>query len=574
MKVSVNNIIQSRWLWLVVLLLSAVWFTVWLGHPALVIQDEGRYVGIAREMMRQHEWVVPWFNGVPFFDKPIMYYWLEIIGLKVGGFSTFGARLPQAVMGIVGVVMTYHTARRLFSPQVALLSWLFLAVSPLYFLLSHYADMDLEVAVFIGLSLMAFILAQQPDASKPSCRYYMWLCYAMAGCAIMTKGFMGIVFPAMVAGLWVLCTQQWSVLKRLHLFTGILILLAINAPWNVMMEMRFPDYWHYFFYQLQFARYFASNFSHIEPFWFYVPVLLVGALPVSLLCISRLFQWRSLKLSALRAKPNQTFFLVWLVSIFLFFSVAHTKLIGYMIPVMPAVAVLSALALSQVWQGQQKLPRFDCAVIVIGFVLVAGVLFSIPNWQTNFSAIESLGFVYLMASIFLLSAAGCLYCYLTSRPRALLLIAAATIMLLNLTVLLCPAIQRTNLPMYQAAKPYITADAQVVMYHNYYYDAAFYMDRKFTLVGRWYKKIPDFQDSWQWRMEYGARQPGVTGGSLMIGDKAFQQLWRSATPLVVFLDKPSYQQLASTLQPKPHVLLSYFDHMVVVKPSMVKSSVN
>ncbi|MDF1653644.1 MAG: glycosyltransferase family 39 protein [Coxiellaceae bacterium] len=567
----INKLIQSRWLWLVLAVLSAAWFLVWLGHPPLVIQDEGRYVGIAREMMRQQEWVVPWFNGVPFFDKPIMYYWLEIIGLKVGGFSAFGARLSQAVMGIAGVVMTFHTARRLFSPQVALLSWLFLAVSPLYFLLSHYADMDLEVAVFIGLSLMSFILAQQADSSKSARRYYMWLCYAMAGCAIMTKGFMGIVFPAMVAGLWVLFTQQWSVLKRLHLFTGITILLAINLPWNVMMEMRFPDYWHYFFYQLQFARYFASNFSHIEPFWFYVPVLLVGALPVSLLCLSRLFHWRALTLTALRANANQTFFLVWFVSIFLFFSVAHTKLIGYMIPVLPAVAVLSALALSNVWQGKQKLPRFDCAVLVIGFVLIAGLLFSIPKWQPGFADMNSAGFVYMLASAFLLAAVGGLYCYLSNRPRALLLIAAVAIMLLNLTVLLCPAISRTNLPMYQAAKPYITADTQVVMYHNYYYDASFYLDRKFVLVGKWYKKIPDFQDSWQWRMEYGARQPKVSGGSLMINDKAFQQLWQSATPLVVFLDQPSYQQLASTLKPKPVVLLKYYDHMVVIKSSMAKS---
>ncbi|MDF1795883.1 MAG: glycosyltransferase family 39 protein [Coxiellaceae bacterium] len=562
---SVNKLIQSRWLWLVLLLMSAVWFMAWLGHPPLVIQDEGRYVGIAREMMRQHDWLVPWFNGVPFFDKPIMYYWLEIIGLKLGGFSTFGARLPQAVMGIAGVIMTYHTARRLFSPQVALLSWMFLAVSPLYFLLAHYADMDLEVAVFIGLSLMAFILAQQADSSKSARRYYMWLCYAMAGCAIMTKGFMGIVFPAMVAGLWVLFTQQWSVLRRLHLFAGIVILLAINLPWNIMMEMRFPDYWHYFFYQLQFARYFASNFSHIEPFWFYVPVLLVGALPVSLLCISRLFNWRSLKLTALRADANQTFFLIWFVSIFLFFSVAHTKLIGYMIPVLPAVAVLSAIALNNVWQKKQKLPRIDCMLLVVGFVILACVLFSVPSWQLSFAAIESAGFIYMLGSLFLLAAASCWYCYLTDRPRGMLFMAVAVIMMLNITVLLCPAAQRTNSPMYEAAKPYITRDAQVVMYHNYYYDASFYLDRKFTLVGKWYKKIADFQDSWQWRMQYGARQPGVTGGSLMIDDKAFEQLWHSKTPVVVFLDKPSYEYLATHLQPKPVLLMKYYNHRVMIK---------
>ncbi len=564
-----NRLIDSRWLWVALAVLTVGWFMLWLGHPPLVIQDEGRYVGVAREMLRHHEWVVPWFNQVPFFDKPIMYYWLEIIGLKVGGLTPFAARLPQMTMGVVGVMMTYYTCRRLFSSQVALLAWLFLSVSPLYFLLSHYADMDLEVAVFISLSLQFFILAQQPDCSKSARRYQMWLCYAAAGCAILTKGFMGIVFPAMVAGLWVVLTQQWLVFKRLHIIGGLVILLATNLPWDLAIQHRFDDYFHYFFYRLQFARYFAHNFSHIEPFWFYVPVLLVGVLPVSFLCLSRLAHWRALTIKHMKANRNTSFFLLWLVSIFVFFSVAHTKLIGYMIPVVPAIAVLSALGLQKTWQRQQRLPIFDCYAIVIGLFAISVTLFSLPLWMPDFAKVESAGMIYWLASFFLLGSVSCLYCYISQHHRTLIVSAVVVVMALNMVVLLCPAAQRTNKPMFDAAKPYLTPGTDVVMFYNYYYDAAFYLDRTFLLVNTWYKKIPDFQDSWQWRMQYGARQSGVQGGKLMINKQQLQKMWSSPKRLVVFLDQPSFKDLSALVSPKPVVVLKYYDHMVVVKPSML-----
>lgn len=238
--------IKNNWLWVALLCLGSVWFLLFLGHSPLIVPDEGRYVGIARDMLAHHEWVVPWMNGVPFFDKPIMYYWLEIVGLKLGGINEWGARLPQAMMALSGALMSYHCAKRLFGTASAVFTFVILLVSPLYFLLAHYADMDLEVAVFISMAMQGFILAQQGDNSARQTRWYMYLCYAAIGCAVLTKGFMGVIFPSMVAFVWMIWTRQWLVLRRLHLIVGLVIVLAINLPWDMIMQLRFPDYWHYF----------------------------------------------------------------------------------------------------------------------------------------------------------------------------------------------------------------------------------------------------------------------------------------------------------------------------------------
>lgn len=562
----------KKWLWLPLMLLCTFWFLLLLGYAPLVIQDEGRYVGIAREMLVSHDWVVPWLNGVPFFDKPILYYWMEMIALKLGGVSEFAARLPQALLGASGVMMLYHTCKRLFNWRVGVFAALTLAVMPLYFLLAHYADMDLEVAVFIGLSLMNLLLAQQPDASSKQNRFYMWACFAAAGCAVLTKGFMGLVFPIMVSTLWMLWTRYWPGFKRLHLLSGLLIVLTINAPWDIIMQLRFPDYWHYFFYQLQFARYFSHSFSHLEPFWFYIPVLIVGALPVSLLGLSALFNWRCLTMDYVKAHANQTFFLVWFVSIYLFFSVAHTKLIGYMIPVMPAIAALAALRFEHWWRERSRVPLIAGCITVIGLAVFAAVFALAPHFYPDLAKSGSNAHAHAIAVVYALAAVVALVAWIKQRVRWMIVASLLAVAMMNVIVLVCPALQRTNKKLYLEASRYITPDTLVVMHNTYLYDASFYLQRSSLMVNKWQTPMAVFGDSWIWRMQYGRIQAPESANRWMIEEDKFQQLWHSDKPMVVFVDKRMFTDFKNSVEPKPVVASDHYGFMALIKPSMQKAT--
>lgn len=558
---------KYKWLWVPLLVIVTAWFLLLLGYAPLIIQDEGRYVGIAREMLNQHDWLVPWYNGVPFFDKPILYYWLEMVSLKFFGVSEFTARLPQALLGVAGVLMTYHTCRRLFNLQTALLSAVTLSVAPLYFLLAHYADMDLEVAVFIGLSLMSLLIAQQPDSTRAQCRYYMWAAYAAAGCAILTKGFMGIVLPMIVGGLWLFYTRQWQIFKRLHIGVGLIILLAINLPWDIAMKLRFADYWHYFFYQLQFARYFAHNFTHIEPFWFYLPVLLIGTLPVSLLCLSRLFNWRGITWRAPK-QPNRAFFIIWFVAIYVFFSVAHTKLIGYMIPVMPAISVLAGMRLASWWRGESKFGVADGVITVLGFIVFAAAFALVPYFFTDLAAAGGQYHAYAIALVMALAAIVSLGAWLKQKSRVVIVTALLATAVMNILVIVCPALQRTNLYLYKDAERYITPTTPVVMYYTYLYDAPFYLNRRSILVNDWHMDLPVFEDSWHWRMQYGAKQTPESAKRWMVSEQVFNRMWSSKQSMVVFVDKAMYSRFVKNRSPKPVIISDHYDFVAVIKQGM------
>ena len=196
-------------------------------------------------------WTTPTINGVPFLDKPIMYYWIEATSMKFFGVNTWAIRLPMAIFGIVGIVIMYLFGRKFYNRRTGLLAAGVLATSPLYFLSAHYANMDLEVANFLWISAFLFILGLQYPWKSKHRRWILYAAYVVAAFASLTKGLMGFAFPAMVVGLWIILLWRWRTILELHLPEGIVIFLALTVPWIYATQLQNPDFLYFYFYYQQ-----------------------------------------------------------------------------------------------------------------------------------------------------------------------------------------------------------------------------------------------------------------------------------------------------------------------------------
>ncbi|TAK75988.1 MAG: phospholipid carrier-dependent glycosyltransferase, partial [Gammaproteobacteria bacterium] len=176
-------------------------FFILLGVRPLFVPDEGRYAEIAREMTVTHDYVTPYLNGIKYFEKPALFYWLGAAAIKLGGLQLWSIRSVNAFISLLGCLLTYVTARKLYGRLTGLLAALILGTSTLYFVMTHMVSLDLPVTVFFTASLYAFLLAYpQPMGIKR--RAYFWGAAAAAALAVLTKGLIGIVFPAMIIGAW------------------------------------------------------------------------------------------------------------------------------------------------------------------------------------------------------------------------------------------------------------------------------------------------------------------------------------------------------------------------------------
>lgn len=279
-----SNAPTRDWLFDIIglVLLLGLFYALWMGAHALVTPDEGRYSEVAREMVVTGDYITPRLNGVAFLDKPVLYYWLQASAIKLFGLSEAALRCWPMIIGLLGCVMTYLAGRVLFDRRTGIVSAIILATSSLYYGAAHYANLDLEVGVLISSALFSFIIAMSLDNPRLKTRFLL-LAYVFAALAVLTKGLIGIAFPIMIIGAWILILNRWSLLLKMHLVQGMLIFFAITLPWYVLVQKANPEFLHFFFVTQQVARFLTmQDFNSKAAYWFYVPVVLAGMFPWSL----------------------------------------------------------------------------------------------------------------------------------------------------------------------------------------------------------------------------------------------------------------------------------------------------
>ena len=320
---------------LLVIIYGLLWFGT-LNYRHLIPSDEGRYAEIAREMLVTGDWITPRYNGYKYFEKPPLQAWATAAAFQAFGIGDWQARLWTALTGFLTILLVGFTGARIFNARAGWLAAVVLASSPIWIISGHFNSLDMGLSSFLVAALCSLLLAQTSH-NKNHCRNWMWACWIFMALATLSKGVIGAAIPAMVFIAYSISTWDWKIWTRLRLFSGTILFLAITAPWFVLVAQRNPEFLEFFFIHEHLQRFTQDDHSRTGPIYYFVPLLLIGLLPWILQAPGALAQaW-----SERRREFSAGWLLVcWFAVIFAFFSVSHSKLPGYIIPVFPALALI------------------------------------------------------------------------------------------------------------------------------------------------------------------------------------------------------------------------------------------
>lgn len=337
-----------------------------LGWRPLLLPDEFRYAEIPREMLASGDWVVPRLDGLLYFEKPALGYWLIAGSQALAGPNRFAVRLPSALAAGLAALVTGLAIRRGGGPPgtAAPLAMLVFLSSLLPIVVGTTAVLDMPLTLFVTGTLVAFFLA---TASPPRSRrelLLLSLAGVCCGLAFWTKGFLALALPVLVAGVYLLWQRRWRDIPRLA-WAPALAAAAVAAPWSLAVHRRAPDFWRYFFWQEHVERFFGDNpAQHPEPWWFFLALTPLALLP-----------WTFLLPAAVRGHRGREgarldlarYCITWIAAAYLFFSLSSGKLATYILPALPPIAILLALGLAKIGERPQR--RLERGVVLVGAVI-------------------------------------------------------------------------------------------------------------------------------------------------------------------------------------------------------------
>ncbi len=374
---------------------ALIWFAP-LDIRHLIPSDEGRYAEIAREMFMTGDWITPRYNGYLYFEKPPLQTWFNTLTFYIFGIGDWQARLYTALTSFVGVLLVAKTAQLLFKSTAAgFCTALILASAPYWNLLGHFNVLDMGLSFWMTTSLCSLLLAQRPDLDPKVQRYWMWGCWAGMALSVLSKGLIGVMLPGAVLVLYSLALRDWKIWRRLHLVTGGLLFLILTAPWFVLVEQRNPGFADFFFIVQQFRRYLTPEQQRPGAWYYFIPVLLIGFLPWLSLAVRSAWQaightYQGIRNQSENLLPRQSngfspigLLSIWSGFIFIFFSASHSKLISYILPIAPAIALLLGLAASKLTNAQWR-RHFTGTAITTSLVLGGLLTFQIADYFLHF----------------------------------------------------------------------------------------------------------------------------------------------------------------------------------------------
>jgi len=328
----------SRETWIygaLAVLVALLWLATLAGRP-LFNPDEGRYAEIPREMLGGGDWVIPHLNGLAYIEKPPLQYWATAVSLELLGPTEFAARLYGALTAFGSLVLVWLGARRLWGAKAGHCAAAVLSGTLMFVVLGQLLTLDMSLTFYMTLSLVAFLVAQR----HPQPRRWMLLAWAAAGLGVLTKGLVAAAIPAAVLVLYSAYARDFAPWRRLYLKWGVPLFLAITVPWHWLAARRAADFLEFFFVHEHLARYLTPSADREAPWWFFIGVFLAGSVPWTIPALRALVTgWRR----APRGEFNSILFLwIWVMFIGVFFSLSDSKLMPYILPAMPALALLVA----------------------------------------------------------------------------------------------------------------------------------------------------------------------------------------------------------------------------------------
>ncbi|MDR3180076.1 MAG: glycosyltransferase family 39 protein [Holosporaceae bacterium] len=356
-------------------LVLSIFFAYDMGIRPFADPDEGRYVEIPREMVVTGDYVTPRLNGLKYFEKPALFYWMQAASLKAFGAGETAMRLWTVIFAVLGCLTVCFVGGRCYSDRVGLMAAGILATSLLYYAHSRLIITDLVLSVFMGGALWCFFAAFVRKDKPPWSKVLVVGMYVLSALACLTKGLVGIVLPAFVAFLWILFSKNWKKIPQMLYWPGIFAFLLIFLPWHICVMKQNDDFFHFYFIVEHFLRYTTTMHDRYQPVWFFLPVLLLGFAP-----------WTGFSLVALKNaamaiwKEKQTsseniFFLCWILGVLGFFSFSGSKLIPYILPLLQPLALITGICVVKSVESRDTDLRTGALLNIFLFVLMAGAYF-------------------------------------------------------------------------------------------------------------------------------------------------------------------------------------------------------
>ena len=490
-----------------------------LGDRKLANPDEGRYSEISREMAASGDFVTPRLNGLKYFEKPPLQYWATAVSFKLFGESELTARLYTALCGLGCILLIAYTGKRAFDEETGMLAGLVMLAAPYYAAMTEIVSLDMGLTFWMTLAVSSLMISQHAltDTAR---RRWLWLAWAGMAAAVLSKGLIGIVFPAAAVFLYCIFQRNFRLLWQLEWLVGPLIFLAITVPWFALVSLRNPEFPQFFFIHEHVERFLSTAHRREQPWWFFFPILFGGFLPWAVALIPACVQGFRRAPTLLRSVGNPgtfaplKFVLIYSIFILLFFTKSGSKLPSYILPMFPLLALVSSTYLRAVEPRRlawMVLPIFPLALLGAYAAWVApasrGDDFS-RNLYVNMSA-------WVTAAALMISLAAVSSFVLLRAQRKWL-----GVLLLSLgTMIGIELIERgyERISPLQSAhalseilKPYLTTETRLYSVGNYEQSLPFYLKRTLTLVDyvdefemgqnsepeKWIAKLTDFPAAW------------------------------------------------------------------------------
>ena len=488
-----------------------------IGGRNISSPDEGRYIEIPREMVLDNDYVLPRLNGVLYFEKPPLFYWLEASAIKTFGTSEWAMRLWPALLGIFGVMITYGFTRRFYGRSAGIVAGLVLATSLLYYALARFVILDMLESVTVAAALFAFLISAEEKDEKKA----VWWArggHIAAALAVLAKGLIGIVLPGLIGLVWIAMIGRWSFVRRAFIPSGIALFLLIAVPWHVFAALRNHDFLWFYFVHEHLMRFTTDVHRRTGPLYYFVPIVLIGFLPWTG------YIWHAIrdalpKWEARKTRPVEMFLLLWVAVIFVFFSISDSKLPPYILPIFPPLAVLVGRVVGPRLDALDELPlgRWFFAAVFAGLALVVPVVYLTPSLRAHGDIAPYLAqvapYVFSLAIIFVLGSLAAIIAPRYWGEKATLIAILLTAMLGWSGISLVASVADPNSvkTVAEAINKYRQDHEIVASYGTFFYDLPVYINDKIVVVNN----IGEF--------EFGMTQEDVS--QYVMRADTFSQIW-------------------------------------------------
>ncbi len=340
----------------------------------LASPDEVRYGEIAREMLASGDWVSPHFNGVRYFEKPALGHWLNAMSLAVFGENAFAVRLPVALATGLTALIVFALARRFLGVSTAVFATLIFLTTFLVAGVGTFALLDAFLGLFLTAALAAYYVALR---SAPADRR-IWLiaCGVACGAAFLVKGFLALAIPVIVAAPYLVAHKRWRELV-VSPWWPIAAAAVVALPWSVLVQLREPDFWQYFFWVEHVQRFTADDAQHAAPFWYYAAYLPLTGWPWILLLPAAVI---GLRRGGGAYRDFVGYLVIWVALPLLFFSASRGKLATYMLPCFAPLSILLAAGLERyLAAGYTRAWRVAGGLVALVFLAMLMLLVAAQN---------------------------------------------------------------------------------------------------------------------------------------------------------------------------------------------------